>query len=591
MNPRPLLLLILDGFGVAPPSSSNAIAQANTPVWDKLWSSYPHTLLDTTGEAVGLPKGVMGNSEVGHLTLGAGRVVPQALMRINQHFEKQDFAWPTKAANSASGGSHPKGVLESSLEGNPKDMPQVVHVLGMISDGGVHSHLSHICKVLEGLQACGRQVVLHAITDGRDTPPKTALRFLERLEQQVPSLTVGTVMGRFYAMDRDRRWERIEAAYRALTEPPAEAQAAHSAREAIEQAYEQEVTDEFIKPRAIAGVPRIQPEDGVVFCHFRADRVRELSMALSTTASAATSAATGEPPPFATPIKVAAQRFVTFTSFHKDFEFPVLFPQEVPASTLGEVVAQRGHAQLRVAETEKYAHVTYFFNGGREAPFDKEQRILVPSPREVATYDQKPEMSVRAVTQQIQQALERGAPGASSGQGHKGSSPYTLIVANFANGDMVGHTGNLSAAIQAVESMDHCLGLLLTAAQKAGVSLLVTADHGNCEEMRTHSGGTLTQHSKNPVPLVFVEAEDMRQANVLGEAAPPQEGLPQEQAGLLQEQADLPQRQVGAQGQSRLRGCELREGTLADVAPTCLDFWGWEAPAAMTGQSLFAKPL
>ena len=494
---KPLLLLILDGFGVAPDTPHNAIARAHTPVWNQLLEKHSYSFLDATGEAVGLPKGVMGNSEVGHLTLGAGRVIPQSLTRIHQHFQNEAFVWPKSCVQ----------------------LPKTVHVLGMISDGGVHSHIDHIKAVIKGLSVTQTQVVLHAITDGRDTPPKKALDFLERLQ----GVTIGTVMGRFYAMDRDNRWERIEQAYRALTVPTPE-QEALSAKEVVQRGYKSGVTDEFLLPTPIAGAPRIGAEDGVVFCHFRADRAREISMALSLTPQKV---------PFETPIKVPSAQFLTFVSFHKDFGFPVLFNKQVPKNTLGDVVSHNGVSQLRIAETEKYAHVTYFFNGGREAPFSGEKRILIPSPKEVQTYDQKPEMSVFEVTAGIvkeMMAVKKQQPGA-----------CPVIIANFANGDMVGHTGQLPAAIRAVESMDRCLGVLQETAHRAGFTIMVTSDHGNCEEMRTSKGETLTQHSRNPVPFVLV---------------------------------------------SSCSTYALRDGALSDVAPTCLDFWGWKKPIEMTGSSL-----
>lgn len=500
-----VLLVILDGFGHSEDHEHNAIHKAKMPHWNRFLKEYPHSLLETSGEAVGLPAGIMGNSEVGHLNIGGGRIIPQELTRIALFAQKQGFESLPDVKRVM---TNPMGAL---------------HFFGLLSDGGVHSDQEHLFLLVESVKrtAPHKKVFIHCFMDGRDTPPQSGLGYVELLQKKIgPSrnVKISTIVGRFYAMDRDKRWERVEEAYKALTSENGFTSFS-SATEAVKDAYQKGETDEFIKPRLVEGGARVQPEDSVIFFNFRADRAREISQAF----------AIGTFSEFKTPVKLKPENWVTFTNYQKDFPFPALFSPQTYKRLLGEEVARRGQKQLRVAETEKYAHVTYFFNGGAEAPFEGEDRVLVPSPKEVATYDLKPEMSAFKVCEEVLKGIA--------------ADKYSLVVVNFANGDMVGHSGNEKAAIAAVEALDKCLGEIIPAALSKNFEILVSADHGNCEQMiDPETGQPFTQHTTNPVPLLWV-----------GKMA---------------------------------KGKVLKDGILADIAPTILDILGWEKPAEMTGKSL-----
>lgn len=507
-RPKPIVLLIFDGFGYSEVEANNAIRMAHTPHWDRLWATCSHTLLECSGGVVGLPDEQMGNSEVGHLHLGCGRLLAQDFTRINQAVANRSFF-----ANP---------VLCEAVD-LARTNGKALHILGLLSPGGVHSHEAHLHAMAE--LAVGRgvsQVYLHAFLDGRDTPPKSAADSLRATEAKLAALgggRIASLVGRFYAMDRDNRWERISQAYELLAHGQAEFTAG-SAIEALESAYARGETDEFVKATTIApeGILPAAMEDGdvVVFMNFRADRARELSLCLTQ-------------PDFSGFERGALPKlgaFVTLTEYHEEFRFPVAYPPESVRNGLGEVLSCQGLTQLRLAETEKYAHVTFFFNGGTDTPFPGESRILVPSPK-VKTYDLKPEMSAPEVTDRLVEAIE--------------NQEYDIIICNYANGDMVGHTGILDAAIRAVETLDQSLGRVLAALDKVGGELLLTADHGNVEQMvDPATGEALTAHTVNPVPLVYRGA-----------------------AGTL------------ADG-----------GNLADVSPTLLAILGMDPPAEMTGRSL-----
>ncbi len=497
------ILLILDGFGYSEKKEHNAIEKAHMPNWKKITSKYPMSLIKTSGEAVGLPRGVMGNSEVGHITIGAGRVFKQDLVRIND------------ICNGA-GFDTLKAIQDLS------NQPGCVHLMGLVSDGGVHSDISHLIQLIKSIHKTNpqKEIYLHAFLDGRDTPPKSSKGYIENLSEQVKEIStfkIATIVGRFYAMDRDQRWERVEEAYKAMTSDFGKDFV--SAIDAIEDAYQSEETDEFVKARRIRGVKRIENKDLALFFNFRADRAREISEALTSSQFSK----------FKTSVQMEPQNFFTMTQYQEDFEFPVLFPKESPKQVLGELASSKGVRQLRIAETEKYAHVTYFLNGGVEDVFEGEERILVPSPKEVDTYDEKPEMSLPEVTTRLVSEIQK--------------NHFELIVANFANGDMVGHTGNEKAAIEACEAIDQSLGKVLEAAKSQGYDLVITADHGNCEQMIDEdSSEAFTQHTTNPVPLVWV-------------------------------------------GKMALKK-KLLNGGLSDIAPTIIDILGWKKPIEMTGQSL-----
>jgi 2,3-bisphosphoglycerate-independent phosphoglycerate mutase len=506
---RPVALVILDGWGIRETPQNNAVLQARTPRLDALFKDYPATRLRASGLDVGLPEGQMGNSEVGHLNIGAGRVVYQDLTRISKSIADGDF-FDNPVFNQA--------LHALQLAGGK------LHLMGLLSDGGVHSHNTHLYALVELARRHGiKDVCIHAFLDGRDTPPKSGGGYLARLEERLESIGVGriaTVMGRYFVMDRDNRWERVERAWRALT--AGEGQRVASSAEAIAGAYTAGQTDEFVEPRIVcrpgdlAGT--VADGDAVIFFNFRSDRAREITRSL--TDPGFTGFVRDKNPQLAT--------YVCLTEYDESFDLPVAFPPQSYANILGEIIARAGKTQLRIAETEKYAHVTFFFNGGSEVPFAGEERMLIPSPQEVATYDQKPEMSALAVTDEVASRIA--------------SAAYDLIVLNFANPDMVGHTGFRPAAITAMETVDACVGRVVDAVLAAGGTLLITSDHGNCEQMVDENGQPHTAHTANPVPLLLVDPDR--------------------------------------------RTAKLREGILADIAPTILKLMRLEKPAEMTGRSL-----
>jgi 2,3-bisphosphoglycerate-independent phosphoglycerate mutase len=499
-----LALIILDGWGLAPPGPGNAISLAETPVFDRLWERCPHTQLSAQGRDVGLPDGQMGNSEVGHLNLGAGAIVKQDLARIDDAV--------------ADGSFFENEVLLAACERARNSPRGRLHLLGLVSDGGVHSGWEHIEATIEmAAQEGVPDVVFHAFTDGRDTLPHGGREYLAELERWLRAAgRVGTVSGRYYAMDRDTRWERVKLAYDAIVH--AEGLRAGSAGEAIEASYEREETDEFVKPTVIGDYDGAAAGDVAVFVNFRPDRARELTRALAEPGFEEFSRAGGP-----------VLDLTTMTEYRKGWPYPVAFPEQRPQTTLAGTIAETGARQLHVAETEKYAHVTYFFNGGREQEWEGEERCLAESPRDVPTYDHKPEMSARAAAEAFVNRWREG--------------DYRFGIINFANPDMVGHTGVIPAAVAAVETVDGCLGDVVAAVTEKGGACIVTADHGNCDNMLEPDGSPNTAHSLNPVPLI-VTAE----------------------------------------------GLDLRDGgILADVAPTALDLLGIPQPGAMTGRSLLDR--
>jgi len=475
--PKPLLLIILDGWGETPSKEANAIAQASPPFYQSLLKSCPHTLLEASGPAVGLPEGQMGNSEVGHINIGAGRIVYQDLSRIGQSISDRSF-FQNKALLGA---IHAARREKSTL-----------HLLGLLSDGGVHSHIDHLSAILE---LAGRQGLLrlrvHPFLDGRDVPPRSALGYIEQLEAMLQSMRppkgdwqIATVSGRYYAMDRDLRWERIEKAVSAMVS--GSGARAKTARAAVETSYEGGVSDEFVLPTVLCsegGRPSgcIQGRDAVLFFNFRADRARQLTRALTEQDFSA----------FPRPKHLLLSAFVCLTAYDERFELPVAFPPGRLKNILGEVLSKAGLRQLRIAETEKYAHVTYFLNGGREQAFEGEERILIPSPRDVATYDLRPEMSAPEVTAELLRQIQRDR--------------FDFICVNFANADMVGHSGILEAAVKAVQAIDEALKAVVSAVQAKGGVAVITADHGNLEQMRdAKTGKPHTAHTTHPVPFIVV---------------------------------------------------------------------------------------
>ena len=512
LRPRPVVLCVLDGWGERGPAEDNAIALAHTPNWDRYLRAMPHARLDASALEVGLPEGQMGNSEVGHMNLGAGRVVMQEFPRIGQAVKTGALAKIPRLLDFIAALKNSGGVC---------------HLMGLLSPGGVHSHQDHIAALAKIVAGAGVPVAIHAFLDGRDTPPKSALDYLARFEaamQGIAGVRVATVTGRYYAMDRDRRWERVEKAFFALSEGKGEK--AETPRAAVEAAYARGETDEFVRPCVVGSYRGMADGDGLLMANFRADRVREILAALGLPAFSA----------FARPRlpAFAARAGMTEYSAELDPLYPALFVTDNLTRILGEVVADSGLKQLRIAETEKYAHVTFFLNGGREQEFPGEERILVPSPK-VATYDLQPEMAADEVTDKLVGAIQSGR--------------FDLIVVNYANGDMVGHTGVLAAAIRAAETVDRCLGRLERALVEAGGALLITADHGNCEQMQDReTGQPHTAHTLNLVPAILVNG-------------PP---------GVRQ----------------------LRDGRLSDVAPTVLQLIGLAQPGEMTGRSLLvAEPV
>jgi len=503
---RPVMLVVLDGWGWREERADNAVRQARTPSFDRLWNAGPHAFLHTSGRDVGLPDGQMGNSEVGHLNIGAGRVVMQDLPRINDAIASGEIA---RAASLI------------DLIGTLKQSGGSCHLLGLVSPGGVHSHQDHAAALAKILADAGVPALVHALTDGRDTPPQSAADDLERLAAALPkSVPVATVCGRYYAMDRDKRWERVKKAYDAIVD--ADGPRFPDAQAAVADAYAKQQFDEFILPSVIGDYRGIKDGDGVLCFNFRADRVREILAAMLDPSFSAF--------PRKRQVRFAAALGMAQYSDELDRLMGTIFPPQSFPNILGEVVAAAGRTQLRMAETEKYPHVTYFLNGGREQPYAGEDRIMVPSPKGVATYDLQPEMSAPELTEKAVAAIRSGK--------------YDLIVLNFANPDMVGHTGSLPAAVKAVETVDTGLGQIADAVHAAGGALLVTADHGNCEMMRDpETGGPHTSHTTNPVPL------------------------------LLQ----------GARNRSL-----MADGRLADIAPTLLELMDLPKPREMTGVSLLA---
>ncbi|UAW98612.1 2,3-bisphosphoglycerate-independent phosphoglycerate mutase [Halopseudomonas nanhaiensis] len=506
--PKPLVLMILDGFGHSDSPDSNAIMAANTPVWDQLLATAPHTLVSGSGMDVGLPDGQMGNSEVGHMNLGAGRVVYQDFTRVTKSIADGDFFDnPTLC----------EAVDKAVADG------KAVHVMGLVSQGGVHSHESQIVAMVELAARRGAQrILVHAFLDGRDTPPKSAepsLQMLEKAYQRLGQGRTASLIGRYYAMDRDNRWERVEAAYNLITEGQAEYTSA-TAVDGLAAAYERGESDEFVKATVIGEPARVEDGDAVVFMNFRADRARELSRAFVDPDFSG----------FERQRSLLMAGYVMLTQYAADIPAPCAFPPSSLDNVLGEYLAKQGKTQLRIAETEKYAHVTFFFSGGREEPFEGEERILIPSPK-VATYDLQPEMSAPEVTDRIVEAIEE--------------QRYDVIIVNYANGDMVGHTGVFEAAVAAVECLDKCISRIQAALQKVGGEALITADHGNVEQMSDDSTGQAhTAHTCEPVPFVYMGP-----------------------------------RQV-----------ELRDGgILSDVAPTMLTLLGLEQPSEMTGRSIVTR--
>ncbi|MGB9791874.1 MAG: 2,3-bisphosphoglycerate-independent phosphoglycerate mutase [Thermacetogeniaceae bacterium] len=508
---QPLALIILDGWGCSPEKRGNAIFLADTPNFDSLRNVYPYTTLKASGEDVGLPPGQMGNSEVGHLNIGAGRIVYQDITRISRAIRTGEF--------------FENPVLAEAMK-KAKDGGKSLHLFGLVSDGGVHSHLTHLYALLEMARRYGLpRVFVHAFLDGRDVPPSSAKEYIQELEKKCEELGTGriaTVMGRYYAMDRDKRWERVEKAFNAIVH--GEGEKARSALEAVERSYENGVTDEFVVPTVIldsSGNPvgRVEKEDVIIFFNFRADRAREITRAFTDKDFEGFRRRDGYP----------GVHFVCMTQYDATIDAPVAFPPQSLKHTLGEVLAERGLKQLRIAETEKYAHVTFFFNGGVEKPNPGEERILIPSPK-VATYDLKPEMSAYEVTDRVLQEIAE--------------DKYDVIILNYANPDMVGHTGCLEAAIKAISVVDECMGKVVKAVLDKGGVALVTADHGNAEQMLEEDGEEPhTAHTTNPVPFILVGEEYRKRA---------------------------------------LRS----DGALEDIAPTMLEILRIPKPPEMTGSSL-----
>ncbi len=512
-TPKPCLLMILDGWGINPDTFGNAFRLADTPILDGLKERYPNTRLLCSGDDVGLPPGIMGNSEVGHLNLGAGRVVFQDLLRIDQAIQDGAFF---------------KNDVFGSVLSKIKQNKSSLHLMGLVSDGGVHSQLNHLFALLDMAKKMGvDKVFVHAILDGRDTPPDGGIDYLQMLEHHMEenkSGQIASICGRFFAMDRDKRWDRVEKAYRLFvlgkgvkeTDPVT----------AVKKSYEQGDTDEFVKPVVIVnanGKPRatVKDKDGIIFFNFRADRAREITSALIDPDFEF----------FKRDIFPDICEFVCMALYDEKYTLPIAFPATHLEEILGEVVSRNGLKQLRIAETEKYAHVTYFFNGGEEKPFPNEDRCLIQSPRDIPTYDYKPEMSAFQVTDEVIKRINSGE--------------YDFIVLNFANMDMVGHTGVLKAAIKACETVDQCVGKIIKLLMKQGGTALITADHGNSEKMLDENGHVHTAHTLNPVPLILVDDNRKKE--------------------------------------------RLKTGRLADIAPTILHLLGIDKPEQMTGNSLIDR--
>lgn len=503
---KPVMLVIMDGFGCSTSEKDNAVAQADLKVLPKLWQEYPHSYLGASGEDVGLPDGQIGNSEVGHLNIGAGRIVYQALTKITKDIKEGTF--------------FKKPVLVEAME-NVKKKGSALHLLGLVSPGGVHSSEQHLFGLLQMAKQYGlKNVYVHAFLDGRDVLPRSAGEYLQELEDKCQELGVGeiaTISGRYYAMDRDKRWERVAKAYDAVA--LGEGNTAPDAQTCLKNSYAADVSDEFVVPTVIHKHP-VEDDDSLVFFNFRPDRARQLTTAF------VSDDFTG----FARPKKLDVY-FATMTRYEDDLPAHVVYDKETIPNTLGEVLAKAGKTQLRIAETEKYAHVTYFFNGGEETPNVGEDRILVPSPK-VATYDLQPEMNAPIVTEKVIEQIK--------------AAKYDMIMLNFANPDMVGHTGVLKAAVKAVETVDTCVGQIIEALKTVDGQLLIIADHGNAEQMADpETGCPYTAHTTNHVPCILVSEEHKQDT--------------------------------------------LQDGILADVAPTLLQLAGMKIPAEMTGKSLLVR--
>lgn len=523
---QPLVLIILDGFGERAAKEYNAVKLASKPNLDFYFSNYPHTLIDASGKSVGLPTGLMGNSEVGHLTMGAGRIAPLGLTRIYTAIEDGSFFENEVLKNA----------MQTALKKNSS-----LHLMGLVSDGAVHSHQDHLYALLKMAKSIGfygsssnqsnnRKVFIHCFTDGRDTDPKSAFKYVEQLEQKIDEIGIGeiaTLSGRYYAMDRDKRWERTALAYDALVFE--KGREAHSAKEAIEIAYQNNETDEFIKPTIINGggvSTKIKEGDAVIFFNFRADRARQLTQVLTQDSSCLPEdKSEGREPP-------KLSFFACFSEYDASFHLPVAFPKIDIHETFPEIISQKGLNQLRIAETEKYAHVTYFFSGGVEKEFLGEDRVLIPSPKEVPTYDLKPEMSAHKITEELLNRLHL--------------KKYDFVICNFANPDMVGHTGNLEAAIKAVEVVDECLGKIVKEVLSQKGVVIITADHGNCEKMADEKGNIHTAHTIELVPFLLIS--------------------------------------------EKYRSIALRnDGGLSDIAPTLLRILEIPQPVSMSGKSLIGE--
>lgn len=506
--PSPVALIILDGWGYSETPDSNAIMSASTPVWDRLWKEFPHTLIKTSGADVGLPADQMGNSEVGHLNLGAGRVVYQEFTRVSRSIRTGSFfknRTLTEAVDAATAND------------------KAVHILGLLSPGGVHSHEDHIHAMIKlAVERGCKKVYVHAFLDGRDTAPKSAAKSLALVEERFAEYgggQIASVIGRFYSMDRDHRWPRIQAAYDLITQGKAEFEA-HTPQQALDMAYARDETDEFVQPTRILDaqgeIITVNDGDSVIFMNYRSDRARQITRPFIE----------DDFDGFEREVTPKLASFTSLTEYKADFDAPVAFPAERLRNTLGEYLSKQGMHQLRIAETEKYAHVTFFFNGGVEDPYDGEDRILVPSPL-VSTYDQQPEMNAEEVTDKLIAAIESGK--------------YDTIICNYANPDMVGHSGKFDAAVKAIEALDYYLGRLTRAMHAAGGEMLITADHGNAEQMVSPTTGQpQTSHTTNPVPMIYVG-----------------------------------------------RHAKLKDGgSLSDIAPTLLTLMDLAQPDDMTGQSL-----